>query len=69
MAGMSLSKLNRLCKQFFGCGPCSYYQTMRLKKAASLLREKQLSVSEVGYGLGFSNLNHFIPMCLKITSG
>lgn len=59
LAGMSLSKLKRLFKQVFGCGPYSYYQTMRMKEAASLLREKQLSVSEVGYVLGFSNLSHF----------
>ncbi len=59
LAGMSLAKLKRLFKQVFGCGPYSYYQTMRMKKAASLLREKQLSVSEVGYVLGFSNLSHF----------
>jgi len=59
LGGMSLSKLKRLFKQVFGCGPYSYYQTIRMKKAASLLQEKQLSVSEVGYALGFSNLSHF----------
>jgi transcriptional regulator GlxA family with amidase domain len=59
LSGMSLSKLKRLFKQVFGCGPYRYYQTMRMKKAAFLLRENQLSVSEVGYRLGFSNLSHF----------
>ncbi|MBE9463807.1 helix-turn-helix transcriptional regulator [Dyadobacter subterraneus] len=57
--GMSLSKLKRLFKQVFGCGPYSYYQTRRMKEAASLLQDNQRSVSEVGYALGFSNLSHF----------
>ena len=59
LGGMSLSKLKRLFKQVFGCGPYRYYQTMRMKKAASLLQEKQLSASEVDYASGFSNLSHF----------
>ncbi|QJD80357.1 helix-turn-helix transcriptional regulator [Spirosoma rhododendri] len=59
LVGMSLSKLKRLFRQVFGCGPYGYYQTMRMNEAASLLREKRLSVSEVGYALGFSNLSHF----------
>lgn len=59
LAGMSLSKLKRLFKQVFGSGLHNYYQTMRMKEAASLLQQKQLSVSEVGYTLGFSNLSHF----------
>lgn len=62
LAGMSLSKLKRLFKQVFGSGPYSYYQTMRMKEAARLLQQNQLSVSEVGYRLGFSNLSHFTRM-------
>ncbi|RYY20905.1 MAG: helix-turn-helix domain-containing protein [Cytophagaceae bacterium] len=30
-----------------------------MQKAAQLLREKQLTVSEVGYQLGLTNLSHF----------
>ncbi len=30
-----------------------------MKEAARLLKEEQLSVSEVGYRLGFTNLSHF----------
>ena len=59
LAAMSLSKLKRLFKQVFGSGLHSYYQTMRMKEAALMLQQKQHSVSEVGYALGFSNLSHF----------
>lgn len=58
-ASMSPSKLKRLFKQIFGSSIFNYYQEFRMKEAALLLKEKKLSVSEVGYQLGFTNLSHF----------
>ncbi|KAA6349708.1 Regulatory protein PchR [termite gut metagenome] len=58
-ANMSPSKLKRLFKQIFGNPIFSYYQEFRMKEAARLLKEEKLSVSDVGYGLGFTNLSHF----------
>jgi AraC-like DNA-binding protein len=58
-AGMSEPKLRKLFRQTFGKGVFEYYQFGRMQKAAELLREKHLSVSEVGYQLGFTNLSHF----------
>jgi len=56
---MSPSKLKRLFKQIFGNSIFSYYQEFRMKEAARLLKEEKLSVSDVGYQLGFTNLSHF----------
>jgi AraC-like DNA-binding protein len=58
-AGMSEPKMRKLFKQTFGKGVFEYYQYMRMQEAARLLKEKHLTVSEVGYQLGFSNLSHF----------
>jgi AraC-like DNA-binding protein len=58
-AGMSPSKLKRLFRQIFGNSIFNYYQECRMKEAALLLKEEKLSVSEVGYKLGFTNLSHF----------
>lgn len=58
-AAMSESKMNRLFKQIFGNSIYNYYQSVRMKEAAYLLKEEKLSVSETGYRLGFSNLSHF----------
>jgi AraC-like DNA-binding protein len=58
-AGMSEPKLRKLFKQTFGKGVFEYYQAMRMQEAARLLKEKGLTVSEVGYRLGFTNLSHF----------
>lgn len=69
-AGMSDRKLRRLFNQIFGKPVFEYYQSLRMQEAARLLREKQLSVSQVGYSLGFTNLSHFSKLFaqhLKIT--
>lgn len=58
-ANMSPSKLKRLFRQIFGDSIFSYYQKFRMKEAARLLKEEKLSVSDVGYELGFTNLSHF----------
>jgi AraC-like DNA-binding protein len=57
--GMSESKFKRLFKQIFGDSFFSYYQKFRMKEAARLLKENEMSVSQVGFSLGFSNLSHF----------
>lgn len=58
-AGMSEPKLRKLFRQIFGKGIFAYYQSPRMQKAAGLLKDKRLTVSEVGYELGFTNLSHF----------
>jgi AraC-like DNA-binding protein len=58
-AGMSPTKLKRLFRQIFGNSIFSYYQEFRMKEATRLLKEEKLSVSDVGYQLGFTNLSHF----------
>ena len=58
-AGMSEPKLRKLFKQTFRKGVFEYYQSARMQKAAQLLKEKRMTVSEVGYQMGFTNLSHF----------
>ncbi|SEW28405.1 AraC-type DNA-binding protein [Chitinophaga sp. YR573] len=58
-ANFSKSKLTRLFRQIFGTGIFQYYQAFRMQEAARLLKAKRLSVSEVGYQMGFINLSHF----------
>lgn len=59
LSGMNVIKLRKLFTQVFGKGMYPYYQHLRMKEAARLLREEHLSVSEAGYQLGFSNLSYF----------
>ncbi|GAB4045554.1 helix-turn-helix transcriptional regulator [Spirosoma litoris] len=57
--GISKPKLRRLFKQTFGQAIFEYYQALRMQEAARLLKLGRLTVSEVGYRLGFTNLSHF----------
>lgn len=59
LSGMNVIKLRKLFTQVFGKGMYPYYQHLRMHEAARLLREENLSVSEAGYQLGFSNLSYF----------
>lgn len=64
---MSESKMKKLFRQVYGTSIYNYYQALRMKEAARLLQEGRLSVTEVGYGLGFSNLSHFSRLFAKHT--
>ncbi|WP_316744191.1 AraC family transcriptional regulator [Pedobacter antarcticus] len=58
-SGMSESKLNRIFKQIFGNPIYNYHQKFRIHEAAEMLKGGKMTVSEVGYKLGFTNLSHF----------
>lgn len=59
MAGFGETKMKELFKQVFGDTIYNYYQRARMEEAAFLLKHGGLSVSEIGYQLGFANLSHF----------
>lgn len=59
IAGMNIAKMRKLFVQIFGMGIYDYFQKQRIGEAARRLKEQQISVSEVGYALGFGNLSHF----------
>ncbi|MBD1386658.1 helix-turn-helix transcriptional regulator [Mucilaginibacter rigui] len=59
IAGMNELKLRKIFTQVFGMGIYDYYQHLRMKEAARLLRENNMSVSEAAYEMGFENLGHF----------
>lgn len=58
-AGMSLSKFKKLFKQLFGKSPYQYHLEYKMEKAMNLLRNEKLSVSVVGYSMGYKNLSNF----------
>lgn len=57
--GMSRVHMHRKLKELTNQSARDFIRSIRLKQAANLLREKNLSVSEVAYATGFSNLSHF----------
>ncbi len=57
--GMSRVHMHRKLKELANQSARDFIRTIRLKQAASLLTEKNLTISEVAYATGFSNLSHF----------
>lgn len=57
--GMSRVSLYKKIKQITGKSPVEFIRIIRLKRAAQLLRESQLNVSEIAYNTGFNNPKMF----------
>lgn len=57
--GMSRVHMHRKLKELTNQSARDLIRSIRLKQAAELLKNNKLSVSEVAYALGFSNLSHF----------
>ncbi len=57
--GLSKTKMKRLFKQVYGRSIYDYYLNARMEQAAYLLKHASISVSEVGYQIGYVNLSHF----------
>lgn len=56
---MSRSSLYRKLPLLVGQNPNEFIRTVRLKKAAVMIREKQLSLKEIAYQCGFSSVSYF----------
>lgn len=57
--GMSRVHMHRKLKELTNQSAREFIRSIRLKQASLLLTQKKLSVSEVAYSLGYSNLSHF----------
>lgn len=56
---MSRVHLYKKLLSITGKTPIEFIRIIRLKRAAQLLRESQLSISEIAYQTGFNNLKFF----------
>jgi YesN/AraC family two-component response regulator len=57
--GISRVHLHRKLKELTQLTASDYIRSMRLKRAAELIRCKKMNISEAAYATGFSNLSHF----------
>ena len=58
-SGFSRMQLYRKLKVLTGESPNEFIRTIRLKRAAQLIKQKQLTIKEVTYDVGFSDLKYF----------
>jgi DNA-binding response OmpR family regulator/two-component sensor histidine kinase len=57
--GLSRAQLHRRMKEITGISTGEFIRNIRLKKAAELLTEKKVNISQVAYMVGFSSQTHF----------
>jgi DNA-binding response OmpR family regulator len=57
--GLSRGHLNRKLQALTGQSTREFIRTLRLKRAAQLLKNHTGNVSEIAYQVGFNNLSHF----------
>lgn len=57
--GLSRVHLHRKLKELTNLSTRDFIKNIRMQQASELLKEKKLTVSEVAYAVGYSNLSHF----------
>ena len=62
--GVSKSNLYRKVKAILGCTTNELIRKTRIKKAAHLLKNSELKISEITYRVGFNDLQYF-RKCFK----
>ena len=66
-AGLSRSHFARLFREREGVSPREFVEDLRLRKALTLLYSKRLSVKEIAYSCGISDVNYFCRLFRKHT--
>jgi signal transduction histidine kinase/DNA-binding response OmpR family regulator/streptogramin lyase len=56
---MSNSSLYRKLKELTGQSTAGFIRSMKIKRAAQLLADKQLTITEIAYDVGFNDVKHF----------
>lgn len=60
--------LSRDFSKYFNCNLGDYVRKLKIEKSYALMSDKQLSLTEIAYGCGFSDQSHF-NRCFKSVSG
>lgn len=65
---MSVYHFARLFKQSTGLAPHQYIMECRIERAKELLTNKNLSLAEIAYRVGFASQSHFTTIFRKLTA-
>jgi AraC-like DNA-binding protein len=65
LSGQSLSSFKREFQKYYNATPANYIRTKRLQEAQKLLQISTLSISEIGYQVGYNDISHFSKVFKK----
>ena len=65
--GFSLSTIKRIFQSQAGCGALHYFLKLKIKEAKRLIKETDMSITEISEKLGFSSIHYFSRIFKNIT--
>ena len=57
--GETVPHLQKLCREVCGCGPISYFISLKISAAKRMMNETELNFSQIAERLGFSSVHYF----------
>ena len=64
--GISRTHLHRRMKEMTGTAPSDFIRNLRLQQATVLLENKDLSITQIAYAVGFTSQTHFSSAFKKV---
>lgn len=65
--GLSLSTIKRIFNSQAGCGALHYFIELKIKEAKRLIKEADMSLTQISESLGFSSIHYFSRIFKNIT--
>lgn len=57
-SGISIRHLNRIFRAYYKLTPIAYLQRLRMERACTMLKQTNLSITEISYECGFNDSNY-----------
>ncbi|OAX48527.1 MULTISPECIES: helix-turn-helix domain-containing protein [unclassified Paenibacillus] len=65
-SGISVRHLNRIFQSYYQTTPIAYLQRLRLERACTLLKQTNLTITEISYECGFNDSNYLTRQFKRI---
>lgn len=56
---ISIAQLQKLCKMQCGCGPITYFISLKIGAAKQMMKDSSLNITQIAERLGFSSVHYF----------
>lgn len=56
---ISVAQLQKLCRKYCGCGPVTYFISLKIGAAKQMMKDSSLNITQIAERLGFSSVHYF----------